>query len=161
MNINSFPSVPRIESLQHRLKTAKGPDGEPLTLIDDLMFFLEDPPQGVGDRWQAGAELCAAQGITASRIAVWRWYRAHVLQWRCENAPLLEDGGLEKSTAQLLEKARHLVALRAVESLNDPRLSPHVLVGLVQNENRRQALQLAREKFNHDVDAKLRPTNRA
>ncbi len=51
--------IPRQDSLHHRLKTAKDPDGQPLSLLDELMVFLEDPPPDVGDRWQAGADLCA------------------------------------------------------------------------------------------------------
>ena len=164
MNTFSSPSVPRIKSLHHRLKTAKGPDGEPLPLLDELMVFLEDPPPDCGDRWQAGADFCAAHGITVSRMAVWRFYRGHMLEWRREQAAPLSKVS-EKSTSELLEQARHLVALRAVESLQHPCLPPHVLVGLVQNENRRQEILLAREKFNDQLETKranpaITPRNR-
>ncbi len=71
MNTLSSPKVPRIESLHHRLTNAKDADGQPLALLDELMVVLEDPPSGVGDRWQAGADWCAAQGIATSRVAVW------------------------------------------------------------------------------------------
>ena len=150
MNTISSPSVPRIESLHHRLLTAKGPDGEPLGLLDDLMVFLEDPPTDIHDRWKAGVELCAEHGIVTSRAAVWRFYRAYVVQWRYENAPPIGKIS-EKSTAKLAEQARHLLSLRAAESLHHPHLAPHVLVGLVHNENRRQELQLARDKFNEQL----------
>jgi hypothetical protein len=151
MNTFSSPPTPRIESLHHRLQTAKGPDGEPLSLIDDLMVFLEDPPPDIGDRWQAGADRCAKHGITASRMAVWRFYREHVLEWRREQAPAFGQGEgeiSEESIAKLIEEKRHLIHLRAVESLRHPCLPPRVLVGLVESENRRQELQLARDKFN-------------
>jgi len=59
-------STPRLESLHHRLKTAKAPDGQPFPLLDELMVFLEDPPPGTPDRWQAGADLCADHGIPTS-----------------------------------------------------------------------------------------------
>jgi len=84
MNNNSFPIIPRLKSLHYRLKTAKGPDGEPLSLLDELMVFLEDPLSRTGDRWQVGAELCAARGVPTSRVSVWRFYRAHFHQWRRE-----------------------------------------------------------------------------
>jgi hypothetical protein len=115
------------------------------------MVLLEDPPPGMADRWQAGAELCAEHGIPTSRMSVWRFYRAHILEWRREHAPPLAPVP-EESTSQLLDRARHLVALRALESLHDPHLPPLVLVGLVQNENRRQELQLARDKFDNQLE---------
>ena len=87
MNTKSTPSIPRIESLHHRLKNAKDASGQPVALLDELMVFLEDPPPDVGDRWQAGAELCAAQGVPTSRMSVWRFYRTHILEWRLEQAP--------------------------------------------------------------------------
>jgi hypothetical protein len=156
MKTSSSPSIPRNKSLHHRLQTAKGPDGEPLPLLDELMIFLEDPPPDARDRWQAGADLCAARGITTSRGAVWSFYRGHFLQWRRKGASGLEGEVTEESTALLLEQARHLVALRAVESLQHPDLPPRVVVGMVQNENRRQELLLARKKFEDQLDTKER-----
>jgi len=150
---SSLSKIPRIESLHHRLKSAKGPEREPRPVLDELMVFLEDPPAEVRDRWQAGADFCEAQGFPTSRMAVWRLYRAHVLAWRREQAPEVDEIS-ETSTAELLEQARHLVALRAVESLQHPCLPPHVLVGLVQNENRRQEILLARDKFNDQIEVR-------
>ena len=153
MTKTPFSKIPRIESLHHRLKTAKDPEGKPLPILDELMVLLEDPPPDAGDRWQAGADLCAAHGIATSRMSVWRFYRAHVVEWRRENAPPLGKVS-EESTTRLLEQARHLAAVRAVESLHAPNLSPSILVGIVQNENRRQQLLLAREKFNEHLETK-------
>jgi hypothetical protein len=55
--------------------------------LDELLFFLDDPPSGTGDRWQKGADLCQRHGIKTSRMAVWRFYRGHILQWRLEQNP--------------------------------------------------------------------------
>ena len=89
---NSFPrtnetqlaapplKVPRIESLHHQLQHAKDADGQPIPLLDD-------PPPGTRDRWQDGADLCASRGIPTSRMSVWRFYRAHILQWRRDQNP--------------------------------------------------------------------------
>lgn len=79
--------IPRIESLDHRLRHARDPDGQPVPLRDELLFFLDDPPPGTGDRWQAGADLCRTHGIATSRMSVWRFYRAHILPWRRDQAP--------------------------------------------------------------------------
>ena len=73
------PAVPRLTSLQHRLLHAKDADGRPIPLRDQLLFFLDDPPPGTRDRWQGGAELCQKYGISTSRMAVWRFYRAHLI----------------------------------------------------------------------------------
>jgi hypothetical protein len=153
MTKSNFASVPRIESLHHRLLNAKAPDGEPLPLLDELMVFLEDPPPDTGDRWQAGADLCAAHGIAASRMAVWRMYRTHVIAWRGENAPTAVKIP-QKATELLLDQNRHLIAARTAENLHDPRLSPGILVGLIQGENQRQEIQLARDKFNEQLATK-------
>ena len=74
------PRTPRLNSLEHRLRHAKDADGKPMPLVDGLLCFLNDPPPGTGDRWQKGADLCANHGIKASRMAVWRFYRAHIHQ---------------------------------------------------------------------------------
>ncbi len=78
------------------------------------------------------------------------FFRAHVVPWRYENAPKL-DKVAKKERDRLLEQNQHLLAVRAAESLHHPHLAPHVLVGLVHNENRRQELQLARDKFNEQL----------
>ena len=150
MNQSTFPSVPRKESLHHRLKTAKDANGKPLLLLDELMVLLEDPPPDVGDRWLAGVAFCAGHGIETSRPSVWRFYHAHVVLWRYENAPKVGQVSEIESTTRA-DEARHLLTLRAIESLHHPHLPPQVLVGLVHNENRRLELQLARDKFNEQL----------
>jgi len=141
--------VPRLDSLLHRLQHAKDADGQPIPLLDELLFFLDDPPPGTGDRWQAGADLCATHGIATSRMSVWRLYRAQILPWRREQNPIPPaPPPSPEQIAALHEEARHLAALRALEILNDPRLSPGHLIGLIQNDNHRQQIQLARDQFN-------------
>lgn len=71
------PAVPRLASLQHRLQHAKDTDGRPIPLVNELLFFLDDPPPGTRDRWQEGADLCQKHGISTSRMSVWRFYHAH------------------------------------------------------------------------------------
>jgi hypothetical protein len=140
--------VPRLVSLHHRLQRARNADGQRIPLVDELLFFLDDPPPGTGDRWQAGADLCERHGIKTSRMAVWRFYRANILQWRREQnpaPPAQTSDPLEMTRLQ--EQARHLAAQRAVEMLHDPRLSPGHLIGLLQNDNLRQQIQLARDQF--------------
>jgi len=150
------PSVPRLTSLQHRLEHAKDPEGRPIPLLDELLFFLDDPPPGTRDRWQDGANLCQQHGITTSRMAVWRFYRAHILQWRRDQDPALEPPSDPAETARLQDHARHLAAQRAIEILNDPRLSPGHLIGLIQNDNFRQRNQLARDQFNDRIAVRQR-----
>ena len=142
------PKIPRIESLQHQLQNAKDSDGHPIPLLDELFFFLDDPPSGTRDRWQAGADLCHDHGIKTSRMSVWRLYRAHILQWRREQNPAPPaPAPSPEETTRLQEEARHLAAGRVLETLNDPRLSPGHLIGVVQNENHRRQLELARDRF--------------
>ena len=147
--------VPRLVSLLHRLQHAKDPDGRPIPLLDELLFFLDDPPPGTTDRWQAGADLCATHGIATSRMSVWRFYRAHILPWRREQnpAPPAPPPSPEQ-TAALHEQARHLAAQRTLEILHDPRLSPGHLIGLIQNDNHRQQIQLARDQFNDRLEVR-------
>jgi hypothetical protein len=146
------PAVPRLDSLQHRLQHAKDADGKPVPLLDELLFFLDDPPPGTGDRWQKGADLCEGHGIKTSRMAVWRFYRAHILQWRREQIPAPpEPPPSPEKIARLHDQARHLAAQRVLEALNDPRLSPGHLIGLIQNDNQRQQIQLARDQFNDRI----------
>jgi hypothetical protein len=157
---NSFPQpnetqptapplkVPRLDSLHHQLQHAKDADGQPIPLLDELLFFLDDPPPGTGDRWQDGADLCRHHGITTSRMSVWRFYRAHILQWRREQNPAPPGPPPDpQETDRLHDQARHLAAQRALEILNDPRLSPGHLIGLIQNDNHRRQNQLARDQF--------------
>jgi hypothetical protein len=140
--------IPRIESLDHRLQHAKDADGQPIPLRDELLFFLDDPPPGTGDRWKQGADLCQCHGIETSRVSVWRFYRAHILQWRREQGPPApESAPNPQEIARLQEQARHLAAQRALEILNDPHLAPGHLIGLLQNDNHRQQIQLARDQF--------------
>jgi hypothetical protein len=149
--------VPRLDSLLHQLQHAKDADGQPIPLLNELLFFLDDPPPGTGDRWQKGADLCQSHGIVTSRMSVWRFYRAHILQWRREQnpAPPASPPGPEE-TARLHDQARYLAAQRVIEILNDPHLSPGHLVGLIQNDNHRQQIQLARDQFNDSLAARRR-----
>ena len=141
--------VPRLESLEHRLQHARDADGRPIPLLDELLFFLDDPPPGTRDRWQQGADLCQQHGIKTSRMSVWRFYRAHILQWRREqNPPPPAPPPDPEETERLYDQARHLAAQRLLEILNDPRLSPGHLIGLIQNDNHRRKVQLARDQFN-------------
>src|ERR1700761_4554553 len=83
----ALPKIPRLDSLLHQLLHAKDADGQPIPLLDELFFFLDDPPLGTADRWQKGADLCQSHGIETSRMSVWRLYRTHILQWRREQNP--------------------------------------------------------------------------
>jgi len=38
--------VPRLDSLHHRLQHARDADGQPIPLLNELLFFLDDPPPG-------------------------------------------------------------------------------------------------------------------
>lgn len=146
------PKIPRLDSLLHRLQHAKDPDGQPIPLLDELLFFLDDPPPGTTDRWQAGADLCASHGIATSRMSVWRLYRAQILQWRRQQNPAPPAApATPEQIAALHEEARHLAAQRALEFLHDPRLAPGHLIGLIQNDNHRQQIQLARDQFDDRV----------
>jgi len=144
--------VPRLDSLLHRLQHARDADGQPIPLFEEILFLLDDPPPGTADRWQKGAELCESHGIATSRMSVWRFYRAHILQWRREQNPSPPaPPPSPEETARLHDQARHLAAQRALEILNDPSLSPGHLVGLIQNDNHRQKIQLARDQFNDSL----------
>jgi hypothetical protein len=141
--------VPRLRSLAHRLLHLKDANGQPIPLHDELLFFLEIPPEGTRDRWQKGADLCAGHGIQTSRMAVWRFYHANILEWRRAQAPPLPiQPPKPEETAALHEMARHFAAQRTLDFLRDPALSPGHLVGLIQNDNHRQKIQLGRDQFN-------------
>jgi len=167
ISLNSNPpgqtplKVPRLDSLLHRLQHAKDADGQPIPLLDELLFLLDDPPPGTTDRWQLGADLCASHGIATSRMSVWRLYRAQILQWRRDQnpAPPAPPPSPEE-TALLHEQARHLAAQRALEALNDPRLSTGHLIGLIKNDNHRQQIQLARDQFNDRLLVRSRAEER-
>jgi hypothetical protein len=152
LTTTSPPKTPRLTSLLHRLQHARDTDGQPIPLLDELLFFLDDPPPGTADRWQKGADLCAAHGIPTSRVAVWRLYRVRILPWRREqlSAPPSTPPDPAEIT-RLHDQARHLAAQRLLENLHDPHLSPSHLVGLVQCDNHRQQIQLARDQFNDRV----------
>ena len=149
--------IPRLESLEHQLRRARDADGRPVPLVDELLFFLDDPPPRTRDRWQKGADLCARHGIQTSRMSVWRFYRAHILQWRREQIPPAPATPPDPhEIARLQEQARHLAAQRAVEILHDPRLSPGHLIGLLQNDNHRRQIQLARDQFDDRLAVRRR-----
>jgi hypothetical protein len=150
------PDVPRLDSLQHRLQHAKDPDGQPIPLIDELLFLLDDPPPGTRDRWEDGADMCRKHGITTSRMSVWRFYRAHILQWRREQNPLPPPPTDPEEIERLHDQARQLCAQRVIEFLNDPNLSPGHLIGFLQVENERQKNQLARDQFDDRLDVRIR-----
>ena len=147
--------VPRLASLNHRLLHAKDADGRPIPLRDELLFFLDDPPPGTGDRWQKGADLCQGHGIKTSRMSVYRFYLAHILPWRWEQLPAPPPKPPNpRQIARLHDQARHLAARRTLEILHHPRLSPGHLIGLLQNDNHRQQIQLARDQFNDRVSVR-------
>src|SRR5258708_22083478 len=73
-------SVPRLDSLLHRLQHAPGTEDS--SHLDQLMIFLDDPPPGIGDRWKEGAKMCSDWGIHCTGASVWRLYRSYALEWR-------------------------------------------------------------------------------
>ena len=142
---SEFPpvSVPRLDSLLHRLQHAPG--GEEESYLDQLMIFLDDPPADVRDRWKEGAKMCGDWGITCSGTSVWRLYRSHVLEWRLRLAQ--EAAASAGETPQALqEKTAQIVSLRTFEVLANPHSPPACLVSLARIELRKQALELARQK---------------
>src|SRR5258707_5518833 len=85
-------SVPRLDSLLHRLQHAPGAEDSPH--LDQLMIFLDDPPPGVSDRWKEGARMCSDWGVPCTGASVWRLYRSHALEWRLR---LAQQGKLHRS----------------------------------------------------------------
>lgn len=85
----SAAQMPRINSLMHRVLYAKDAERRPIALLDQLLDFVEDPPAGITDRWQAGADLCAQHGIRTSRMSIWRLYRQCVRLGRVRPSRLL------------------------------------------------------------------------
>jgi hypothetical protein len=136
-------SVPRLDSLLHRLQHAPGADDE--SYLDQLMIFLDDPPAGTRDRWKEGAKMCGDWGIACSGASVWRLYRSHVLEWRLRLAQ--EAAASAGETPQFLqEKTAQFVSLRTFEVLANPQSPPACLVNLARIELRKQALEFARQK---------------
>ena len=146
--------VPRLNSLLHRLQKNPGPDDE--SYLDQLMIFLDDPPEGVTDRWKAGADMCAGWGITTSGTSVWRLYNSHLIEWRVRVALNLD--GIEPNPQALAEKTEQLVGLRTCELLANPSTPPAVLANLIRNHLLQKYLELACHK---QVKAELSDTERA
>ena len=136
-------SVPRLDSLLHRLQHAPG--AEDSSYLDQLMIFLEDPPSDIRDRWKEGAKMCGDWGIPCTGASVWRLYRSHALEWRLRIAR--ETGSTDGETPEsLTEKNAQMVALRTFEVLANPQSPPSCLVSLARIELRQKALELARQK---------------
>jgi hypothetical protein len=136
-------SVPRLDSLLHRLQHAPG--AEDSSYLDQLMIFLDDPPPGVSDRWKEGAKMCSDWGIPCTGASVWRLYRSHALEWRVR---LAREAGVSvgETPESLTEKTAHMVTLRTFEVLANPQSPPAALVGLARIELRKKALEFARQK---------------
>jgi len=134
--------VPRLNSLLHRLQKNPGPDDEPY--LDQLMIFLDDPPDGVTDRWKAGAEMCAAWGVTTSGTSVWRLYHSYLIEWRVRVALKIDDGEIDPDA--LAQKTTQMIGLRTCEMLGNPATSPAALVSLIRIDLRQKYLELARQK---------------
>jgi hypothetical protein len=136
-------SVPRLDSLRHRLQHAPG--AKEAAYLDQLMIFLDDPPPGVGDRWKEGAQMCSDWGIACTGASVWRLYRSYAIEWRVRLAP--EAGPFVGADAEsLIEKMAQMVTLRTLEVLSDPQSPPACLVGLARLELRKKALDFARQR---------------
>jgi hypothetical protein len=136
-------SVPRLDSLLHRLQHAPGAEDQPY--LDQLMIFLDDPPPDVGDRWKEGARMCSDWGIPCTGASVWRLYRSYALEWRLRLAQ--EAGSTVGETPEsLTEKTAQMVTLRTFEVLANPQSPPACLVGLARIELRKKALEFARQK---------------
>jgi hypothetical protein len=136
-------SVPRLNSLLHRLQKTPGPEDEPY--LDQLMMFLDDPPPDAGDRWKKGAKMCAEWGIATTGTSVWRLYRSYMIEWRARIALHLDD--LSVQTPETLgQKAERLIALRSCELLANPDSDPATLVSLARMNLRQEALDFARQK---------------
>jgi len=145
-------SVPRVDSLLHRLQHAPGAEDQ--SCLDQLMIFLDDPPAGARDRWKEGAKMCGEWGIPCSGAAVWRLYRSYAIEWRLRLAR--EVGATAGETSESLnEKTAQIVNLRTFEVLANPQSSPACLVGLARIELRKQALELARQKHRDSQTEKI------
>ena len=142
---SDFPpiSVPRLDSLLHRLQRAPGAEDQPY--LDQLMIFLEDPPAGVHDRWKEGAKMCGEWGVPCSGASVWRLYRSYALEWRLRLAQEAAERAGE-TPQSLNEKTAQIVSLRTFEVLANPQSPPACIVNLARVELRKQALEFARQK---------------
>jgi hypothetical protein len=145
-----------LDSLLHRLQHAPGQE-EDQSYLDQLMIFLDDPPPRSGDRWEKGAEMCAAWGVPCSHTSVYRLFRSYAAQWRARVAlGVAEDEELK--TGILEETASHLVAQRSCEMLTDPDSPPQALISLARLDLRKNALEFARKK--HE-DSQRTPVQKA
>ena len=59
-------SVPRLDSLLHRLQHAPGAEDQPY--LDQLMIFLDGSPPGIRDRWKQGARVGLTDSIRPIRL---------------------------------------------------------------------------------------------
>lgn len=144
--------TPRTDSLHHRLLHLKDANGERSPLVDELLFLLDDPPSGTDDRWEKGAELCREHGIETSRMAVWRFYRTAILQWRREmDPPAPEPLPTHEEIARLEQQVRYLAAQRALDLLRDPRLNPVQLIQIMRQNERYQKTDLAHAQFKDEL----------
>ncbi len=143
-------SVPRLDSLLHRLQHAPGAEDSPH--LDQLMIFLDDPPPGVSDRWKEGAKMCTDWGIPCTGASVWRLYRSYALEWRLRLAQEA-NSAVGETPESLTEKTAQMVTLRTFEVLANPQSPPACLVGLARIELRKQSLEFARQKHqDHQTD---------
>jgi hypothetical protein len=101
------------------------------------MLFLDNPPEGVGDRWKEGAAMCAAWGIATTHTSVYRLYRSYAIEWRAQAALQAESADAEKPEV-LEKKAAEMIALRTCEFLADPRTAASTVVSLARLELARQ-----------------------
>jgi hypothetical protein len=136
-------SVPRLDSLLHRLQHAPGAEDQ--AYLDQLMIFLEDPPPAVRDRWKEGAAMCGDWGVPCTGASVWRLYRSYVLEWRLRIAGEASSAAGE-TPESFIEKMELMVARRTFEVLANPQSPPACLLGLARLELRRKALELDRQK---------------
>jgi len=145
-------SVPRLDSLLHRLQHAPGAEDQPY--LDQLMIFLEDPPVGARDRWKEGTKMCCDWGIPCTGASVWRLYRSYALEWRLR---LAQEGGstVGETPESLIEKTAQMVTLRTFEALANPQPPPGCLLGLARIELRKKALEFARQKHQDSQTDKI------
>jgi len=137
--------VPRLNSLLHRLQKKKTPSPDDEPYLDQLMLFLEEPPQDVTDRWKAGAEMCAAWGVATSGPAVYRLFQSYRLEWSARVALNLDDGEIE-SDEILAQKIARLILLRTAGMLANPGTPAAAVVGLIRADLRQKHLEFARQR---------------
>jgi len=127
-------STPRLNSLRDRLEKKPGPQDEPY--LDQLMMFLDHPPQDVGDRWKAGAEMCAQWGVATSGTSVWQLYLSYLFEWRIR--AVLGEELKDASLHDLRVHFARLVALRGCELLSNPETPAKVVIKLARIEQRKK-----------------------